>query len=329
MTTTVTTPGRRNSRRKPTDEQIAARAAKVEALTEQLHAAVVDLTSSEAWLALLAVASRFHTYSWRNQVLLAVQAEQRGMTLTRVAGFNRWTQLGRIVRKGEKGLAILAPVRRRLSAGEAAKRQAEGLPAYDGDGRPIIVVRGFRIEHVFDQSQTEQIPGAEQLPEPRSWIAQRGQGPAGLWEAMCALIIAEGYAIEHRPPVGGDGSAHGWTDGYRKIVWIRSDVDEAEQIRVAIHELAHIRADHLDHDDSGRDVSRAQRETEADSIAHVVAGWAGLNISASAVEYVAGWSGGDAEILEAALGAIHQAATSIIADLDSQLDTGLDAGEGS
>ncbi|MGD9697300.1 MAG: ArdC-like ssDNA-binding domain-containing protein [Thermoleophilia bacterium] len=325
----MTATARRNSRRKPTDEQIADRAAKVEALTEQLHAAVLDLTSSEAWLALLAVASRFPTYSWRNQVLLAVQAADRGMNLSRVAGFNRWRQLGRIVRRGEKGLAILAPVRRRLSAQEAAKRHAEHLPGYDRDGRPIIVVRGFRIEHVFDQSQTEQIPGAQQLPEPRPWVAQRGQGPAGLWDAICALITAAGYEIEHRPPVGADATSHGWTDGHRKIVWIRSDVNEAEQIRVAIHELAHIRADHLGDDDSGRDISRAQRETEADSIAHVVASWAGLDVAASAVEYVAGWSGGDAEILEAALSAIHQAATSIIADLDAELDAALDTGEGS
>ena len=76
------------------------------------------------------------------------------------------------------------------------------LPGYDRDGRPIIVVRGFRIEHVFDQSQTEQIPGAQQLPEPRPWVAQRGQGPAGLWDAICALITAAGYEIEPRPPVG-------------------------------------------------------------------------------------------------------------------------------
>ena len=262
----MTTTTRRTSRRRPTEEQIAERAAKVEALTEQLHAAVTDLTSSEAWLALLAVASRFPTYSWRNQVLLVVQAAERGMTLSRVAGFNRWTQLGRVVRRGEKGLAILAPVRRRLSAEEAAKRHAEGLPGYDRDGRPILVVRGFRIEHVFDQSQTEQIPGAEQLPEPRSWIAQRGAGPAGLWEAICALITAARYAIEHRPPVEADATSHGWTDGHRKIVWIRSDVDEAEQIRVAIHELAHIRADHCG-PDAGRDIGRTQRETEADSIA--------------------------------------------------------------
>ena len=174
-----------------------------------------------------------------------------------------------------------------------------------------MLVRGFRIEHVWDHSQTEPIAGAEQLPEPRSWISQVGHGPEGLWDAVCVVIEAEGYAIEHRPPVGTDGSAHGWSDHLRRVVWIRSDVDEAEQIRVGIHELAHIRADHF-----GREVSRPQGETEADSIAHVVATWAGLDISGSSVDYVAGGTGANVDVLEAALAAIHRTAAAVIADLD-------------
>jgi predicted metal-dependent enzyme (double-stranded beta helix superfamily) len=71
------------ARRGKTDEQ---RAAEVEALTDKLHAAVADLTSSEAWLRMLAVSARFTRYSWRNQVLLWLQAEDRGMTISRVAG---------------------------------------------------------------------------------------------------------------------------------------------------------------------------------------------------------------------------------------------------
>jgi len=294
-------------------ERDAQRAAKVDALTDELHAAVVDLADSDAWRRMLDVAGRFHRYSWRNQVLLAMQAEDRGIRLTRVAGFNRWKELGRAVRRAESGLAILAPLKRRLSGEEAAKLAAEGKQAYDSEGRPAMVVRGFRIEYVWDQSQTEPIEGAEQLAGPRSWISQHGDGPEGLWDAIWILIEAEGYAIEHRPPVGGDGSAHGWSDHDRRIVWIRSDVDEAEQIRVAIHELAHVRADH-----NGRDISRAQGETEADSIAHVVATWAGLDICASSVDYITGWSGGDSDVLEAALAAIHDTATAIIADLEDR-----------
>jgi hypothetical protein len=186
-------------RSRQTDDE---RAAKVEALTQQLHAAVINLANSDHWRQLLDVASKFHRYSWRNQVLLAMQAQDRGLALTRVAGFHRWKERGRVVRRGEKGLAILAPLRRRLSPEEAATNAAEGRPADDSDARPLMVVRGFRVEHVWDQSQTDPIPGVEQLPEPRGWISQSGEGPEGLWAAVCRLIEAAGYVIEHRPPVG-------------------------------------------------------------------------------------------------------------------------------
>lgn len=301
-------------------ERDAQRVAKVEGLTEELHAAVINLADSDAWRAHLDVASKFHRYSWRNQVLLCLQAEERGITLSAVAGFNRWKELGGTVRRGEKGLAILAPLKRRLSAEEAAKLAAEGKRAYDSEGRPAMVVRGFRIEHVWDHSQTDAIPGAEQVALPQSWISQQGNGPEGLWEAIRTLIEAEGYETLHRPPAASDRSAHGWSDHGRRVVWIRSDVEEAEQIRVAIHELAHIRADH-----SGRDISRPQRETEADSIAYVVATWPGLDISASSVNYVTGWSDGDPDVLEAALAAIHDTAAAVIGDLENADATGENA----
>jgi len=51
------------TRSRKTDEE---RKAEVEALTEQLHAAIGELTSSEAWVRMLAVAAKFHRYSWRN-----------------------------------------------------------------------------------------------------------------------------------------------------------------------------------------------------------------------------------------------------------------------
>lgn len=84
----ATTTARRGGK---TEEQ---RTAEVAALTEQLHAAVGELTSSAAWVRMLAVAGNFHRYSWRNQALLWVQAEQRGMTISRVAGYRRWAELG-------------------------------------------------------------------------------------------------------------------------------------------------------------------------------------------------------------------------------------------
>jgi hypothetical protein len=126
--------------------------AEVEALADQLNEAVVELTSSQAWLRMLRVSARFTRYSANNVLLLWMQAEQRGVDLSRVAGYRAWQAMGRQVVKGARSFSVLAPVRRRLSADEAAQRAAAGQPAYDGDGRPAVVVRGFRLERVFRSS---------------------------------------------------------------------------------------------------------------------------------------------------------------------------------
>ena len=115
---------------------------------------MTGLTSSEEWARVLATAAKFHNYSARNAMLLWAQAEQRGMQLTRVAGYRRWLELARQVRKGEKALGVIAPVRRQLTAEEAAQRAKQGRPAYDNTGRPAKVIMGFKVESVFDLSQT-------------------------------------------------------------------------------------------------------------------------------------------------------------------------------
>ena len=119
------------------------RAAEVEALAEQLNTAVAELTTSEAWLAMLKVSARFTRYSANNVLLLGMQAEQRGVTLSRVAGYRAWQAMGRQVVKGALSFAVLAPVRRRLSLEEATERARAGQgPAFDTEGRPASVVRG-------------------------------------------------------------------------------------------------------------------------------------------------------------------------------------------
>lgn len=252
------------TRRRTNSKTDQERRAEVQQLTEQLHEKVLELTSSDAWARMLTLAGRFHRYSWRNQMLLWMQAEDRGVTLTRVAGYRRWAELGQQVTKGSKAFAILAPLRRRLSVEQAHQVVADGRRGFDDDGRPVMVVRGFRIERVFDESQTEPMAGHEPLPKPSPWVQQTGAGPDGLLEALAPLVAAEGYELEVRPPIQSDDQAHGWTSRARRLVWVNSECDVAERIRILTHELAHIRCDHFD-----RDVSRAQGECEADSVAYV------------------------------------------------------------
>jgi antirestriction protein ArdC len=87
---------------------------------------------------MLWVAGRFHRYSWRNQLLLWGQAEDRGLTITRVAGYRRWAELGQQVMKGSTAFGILAPVKRRLTTQEAHELAAEGRRAFDSTGRPVM-----------------------------------------------------------------------------------------------------------------------------------------------------------------------------------------------
>jgi antirestriction protein ArdC len=277
--------------RRPTPMTAEQRAAKVEALTQRLTAAVEELTEGEAWTAMLRVSARLHRYSFRNVVLLHAQAAERGMTLTTVAGFTTWKSLGRSVRKGEKGLAVLAPITRR--AGED--------PDDGASGRRVI--RGMRVAHVFDLSQTD----GEPLPEPHrpAWLS--GKDTVGLWDALVALVSAAGYELQRRPEAG---EGQGWTDHADYVVSIRPDIDGARATEVLAHELGHIRAGH-----AVRDISRAQRETEAESIAYVVLGASGLDSAISAVPYVAGWSRGDHAVIAAAAETVHRTASAILTDL--------------
>ena len=205
-------------------------------------------------------------------------------------------KLGYRVRAGEKGLRIFGPVTRRLRADEVASWLAQGRDPFGPDGRPRLVVRGFTVEHVFDLSQVDPGPDAQPLREHRTWTAQRGDGPAGLWPALVALT-----------------ETHGWTDYATRTVWVNSDCDEAERVRILAHETAgHIRCDH----EHRRDISTAQRETEADSVAYVVLAALGLDISSSTVEYVADWSRGDTDVLRAAAETVYRVAAAVLADLD-------------
>ncbi|MFC4945839.1 ArdC-like ssDNA-binding domain-containing protein [Pseudonocardia sp. GCM10023141] len=278
------------------------RTTKVDALMERLSTAISAVTEGDAWVAMLRASTRFHRYSFRNMMLLAQQAEERDMPLSAVAGFTTWKQLGRSVRKGEHGLQILAPVTRRAdvtSTGTPTSAAAEPDQPHSG-GR---VMRGVRVVHVFDISQTDGAP-IPQLPEP---IALTGAAVPGLWDALTVLVQAAGYEV-HRVP--DSGMREGWTNHTTRIVSVRPDLDGAAAEAVLAHELGHVRADH-----EHREISHAQRETEAESISYVVMAAHGYVATSSAAPYIAGWSGGDPSVLAEAANTVHTTASVILTDL--------------
>ena len=289
----------------PTDvaARDSARAAKLEALHATLAEQIAAIRDGADWRNWLNVASRFHAYSFNNQILIATQRPEA----TAVAGFAAWKALGRQVNKGERGIQILAPVLLR-SAPEApvtpqpagAERGESARKTLDGEKREQTRIAAFRVVHVFDVEQTSGNPLPER-PMPQLLV---GQAPAGLWDALATQVTAQGFTLQR----GDCGTANGVTNYQLHTVTIRPDVDDAQAVKTLCHELAHV----LLHDPAGDSLGlpsaatiplegptatdssaqcRGRFEVEAESVAYLIAAVHGLDTAAYTFPYVAGWAG--------------------------------------
>jgi len=280
------------------------------ALHAQLTAAVEDLAKSDAWHRMLETAARLPTYSPSNVLLIAVQRPDA----TRVAGFQTWKTLGRSVCKGEKGIAILAPCLYR-GPDDSPGPRASSAEAQTAQDRAHRELRGFRVVHVFDVSQTEGEPLPQVAPD-----LLRGAAPDRLWEHLESLVNDDGFEVER----GDCHGANGFTRFDDKVVRVRADVDPAQAVKTLAHELGHIRADHGARFAAGyhRFECRGVAEIEAESIAYLITSTAGLDAGAYSVPYVTGWSGGDPALLRASATVAIRTAEQIEGDLRHIAATG-------
>jgi N-terminal domain of anti-restriction factor ArdC len=227
------------------DESREGIAAKVDAAQAVLAAEVASLVSGEDWRRYLGFQTKLHAYSANNAMLIAAQ-HSRAYADGRVpvpepswvAGFSTWRTLGRSVEKGQRGYAVLAPIRRtRRSAVDAG-----------GNTRPLqrddelvtgeieqrnLVLRGFKVEYVFDASQTY---GAD-LPVSPSPRLLEGQAPVGLCEAVRQLIAERGFRVQTVPDAAELHGANGQTRWDTRTVVVRSDMDDAAVVKTLIHDL--------------------------------------------------------------------------------------------
>ena len=255
----------------------AAGADRLAAVHDQLMSAVDALVDGPAWRRMLEVAARFHRYSPNNVLLISLQRPDA----TRVAGYQTWRELGRQVRKGETGIAILAPVVSRRSDPDTAEREAT-----DPDAGPARVLRGFRVTRVFDVRQTD----GEALPEVAPELLG-GSAPFGVWEGLVDQVEDAGYSFGYADTA----PANGRTDFAAGSVVLRSDLTGAQSVKTLAHELAHVLLHHPDALPAG--FTRARAEVEAESVAYVVCAAHGLDAGDYTVPYVAGWAGGDRELV--------------------------------
>ena len=157
-----------------------------------------------------------------------MQAQQREVTLSRVAGYRAWQAMGRQVVKGAKSFAVRAPVRRRLTTEEATERARTGQrPAFDADERPALVVHGFRLERVFRYEDTE----GEPLPEAPEVGYVTGDTPAGAWDALAVLVTRAGYRLTAEAE---DGDTRGHTNFTKRVVNGDPRYELAERVHILV-----------------------------------------------------------------------------------------------
>jgi antirestriction protein ArdC len=260
-----------HSRRRPSRTERDAR--RREQL-EQLQQATNALLTSEGWQQWLKTRSRFHRYSLRNTLLIAFQCPHA----THVAGFRKWLELGRCVRKGEKGIRILAPVRPRRN-NEQDKSESEpdnNNNNDDNEQRPV----GFRLAAVFDVSQTEPLPGVEPAAlEPPSETVS-GDSHAHLLTPLEQHAATLAFSVDYEPLEG--------RAGYCSAREARIVIDDAlpanGKVATLVHEIAH--AHGIDY----QTYTRPEAELIVESVACIVCGGAGLDTQSESVPYLAGWN---------------------------------------
>ena len=252
---------------------------------EELIAAL-EQGKSEQLLEYLAFQARFHQYSFSNCLMIALQKSDA----TFVAGFQRWRQLGRFVKKGEKGILILAPLVRRKSAEATSSEDSD-------DGRSRAVV-GFRAAYVFDVSQTD---GAE-LPEFSSITGDPGERLDQLKE----LVVSRGVELRYEESLGG---AQGVSEG-GKIAVLQGLLAFGGVCRAGSRTGPRA----LHRTDRRKETTTRVRELEAEAVAFVVTRAAGLDGLVRSSDYIQLY-GGDKELFLASLSHIQRVASDLIGSL--------------
>ena len=287
-------------------------AERMKEITDRLETGIQELFDSDRYKAYLTTMAKFHNYSFNNTLLIAMQGGQL------VAGFNKWKDtFHRTVKKGEKGIKILAPAPYKVKQ-KTEKLDEQGKPILDKDGKPLteektVQIPAFKVVSVFDVSQTE----GEPLP---SIAVNELSGSVQDYQDFFK-------ALEQTSPVpigfeGIEGGAHGYFHLLDNRIAIQEGMSQLQTIKTAIHEIAHAKLhaiDPTDPEQTNRPDSRT-REVQAESVAYAVCQHYGLDTSEYSFGYVAGWSSGrELAELKASLEIIRSAAHELISALDEHL----------
>lgn len=283
-------------------------------ITDRLEQGILEVFESERYKEYLRVMSKFHHYSFNNTILIALQKPDASL----IAGFNAWKNThGRTVKKGEKGIRIIAPAPFKVKQETEKLDPKTNMPLVGADGNAIteekeITIPAYKVVSVFDVSQTEgkELP-AIGVDELTGDVSQYEDFFTALKKASPVPI-----ALEHI-----EGSAHGYYHLAEKRIAIDDNMSELQTLKTAIHEIAHAKLHDIDlnapKEEKENHPNQRTREVEAESIAYTVCQHYGLDTSDYSFGYVAGWSSGkELTELKGSLETIRLAASELIDSID-------------
>ena len=289
-------------------------AEKLKEITDRLEQGISELFESDRYKEYLSVMSKFHNYSFNNTILIAMQKPDASL----IAGFNAWkNQFGRNVKRGEKGIRIIAPSPFKVKKEMEKIDPKTQRPVIGRDGKPVteekeITIPAFKVVSVFDVSQTE----GRELP---NLAVDALTGDVDKYKDFFT-------ALEKTSPVPVgfekiEGGAHGYYHLEEERIALNEGESQLQSLKTLIHEIAHAKLHSIDLniplDEQPNRPDRRTREVEAESIAYTVCQHYGLDTSDYSFGYVAGWSSGkELTELKNSLETIRSTAAEIINSVD-------------
>ncbi len=289
---------------------------KVKEITDKLEEGLKELFESEKYKNYLSTMSKFHNYSFNNTLLIALQRPDASL----VAGYQAWQKnFNRHVKRGEKGIRILAPAPYKIKEERDKLDPVTGEVMLDKDGMPQteeveVKIPAFRAVSVFDVSQTD----GEPLPE---------------LETKELLSTVEGYedfikAVTYvaPAPIGFEdipGDSKGYFNIEENRIAVQEGMSESQTLKTMVHETAHSMLHNKEvnrEDILAPAKDRNTKEIEAESIAFTVCRHFGIDTSEYSFSYIAGWSSGrDMKELKSSLDTIRRTASELITGIEEQL----------
>ena len=247
---------------------------KIKAALERIEQGLATINTDEDWISFLRFQSLFYQYSFGNTIMIFLQNPEA----TYVMGYKAWNKLGRYVRKGSKGLAILAPCIKKVEVFKEPENKAE-YHDQEGEKETKKVLSGFRIAYVYDIADTD--GSDEMLPVLVKGLSGNSESEREIFIRLMKVISKE-FVVQEITGTSSKGSYNLETG----IITVRSDLEYLQRIKTLLHETAHAYDFKMNPEE---DIPRNRRELIAESVAFVVSMRLGLDTSSYSMSYIQSW----------------------------------------